>query len=188
MDSKSTALKQLPPPIRVELLPHDPQWAGQALEAARALQAALGKTLLKVHHVGSTAIPGIVAKPVLDLIPVVSSLAELDARQAVLETLGYVCRGELGLPGRRYCSKDDPMSGRRLVQLHCYAQGSAEIERHLAFRNYLRRHPDIAKAYEREKLRCQALHPENSHAYSDSKDAWIKRVEAQALLDHRRIN
>ncbi|WP_218579767.1 GrpB family protein [Pseudomonas sp. Fl5BN2] len=181
MDSKKPALDPLPTPIKVELLPHDPQWAVHASEVAETLQAALGATLLKVHHIGSTALPGIVAKPVLDLIPEVTSLTQLDARQALLEALGYIWHGERGLPGRRYCSKDDPVSGRRLVQLHCYAQGSPEIERHLAFRNYLRRHPDLARAYEQEKIRCQALHPHDSHAYSDCKDAWIKRVQAQAL-------
>ncbi|MFK3789604.1 MULTISPECIES: GrpB family protein [Pseudomonas] len=175
-----------PAPIKVELLPHDPQWAEQARQIAQALQAVLGDNLLQVHHIGSTAIPGILAKPVLDLLPTVRSLAELDERQGALEALGYIWRGELGLPGRRYCSLDEPASGRRLAQLHCYAQGSPEIERHLAFRDHLRRHPDIAQAYQREKLRCQALHPDDSHAYSDCKDAWIQPVQAQALIERQR--
>lgn len=146
------AATALPVPIKVELRPHDPQWAEQACRVAGTLHAALGDNLLQVHHIGSTAIPGIVAKPVLDLLPEVRSLAELDACQKALQELGYAWRGELGLPGRRYCSLDDPDSGQRLVQLHCYAQGSPEIERHLAFADHLRQHPGIAQQYQQENF------------------------------------
>lgn len=172
----------MPPPIRVELLPHDPQWAEKAAAESEALAFVMGLTLLTVHHVGSTAIPGIRAKPVLDLIPVVTSLSELDSRRADIEVLGYEWWGELGLPGRRYCTKADPTTTRRLIQLHCYVEGSSEIARHLAFRDYLRERPDVAAAYDLEKARCQNLHPDNSHAYGDCKEAWIRKAEVEALV------
>lgn len=171
----------MPPPFKVELLPHDPHWAAQADAESGVLATALGRCLVKVEHVGSTAIPGIRAKPVIDLMPVVTGLAALDHHRRDIEALGYEWWGEFGLPGRRYCTKSAPDTGRRLVQLHAYAQGSPEITRHLAFRDYLRRHPEIARAYESEKLRCQALHPDNSHDYSDCKGSWIARIEADAL-------
>lgn len=171
----------MPPPIKVNLVPHDPRWAEAAAAEGKALAQALGSIVLRVHHVGSTAIPGISAKPILDLMPVVTSLAELDERRSALEALHYAWWGELGLPGRRYCTKDDPGTGERLVQLHCYADGSPEVTRHLAFRDYLRERPDVARAYDEEKARCQRLHPEDSHAYCDCKNAWIKRIEAEAL-------
>jgi len=82
-----------------------------------------------------------------------------------LESLGYGWWGEYGLPGRRYCTLDDPQTGRRRVQLHGYLNGSAEITRHLAFRDYLRARPDVAQAYDAEKERCRKLHPFDSHAY-----------------------
>ncbi|MCP3167788.1 GrpB family protein [Myxococcus qinghaiensis] len=172
---------EVPPPIRVTLVPHDPRWAEAAATEARYLTDALGSIVLRVHHVGSTAIPGIRAKPILDLMPVLTSVDELDKHQGVLEGLGYAGWGELGMPGRRYCTKDDPRTRERLVQLHCYADGSPEISRHLAFRDYLRERPGIARAYDDEKVRCQRLHPNDSHAYSGCKDAWIKRIEAEAL-------
>lgn len=168
-------------PVSVRLVPHDPQWAEQARAEARALAAALGRNLLTVHHVGSTAIPGIVAKPVLDLMPVVASLAALDLQREAMETLGYQWRGESGLPGRRYCTRSDPATGRRLIQAHAYEDGSFEIARHLAFRDYLREHLDIAAAYEFEKLRCRDLHPEDKHAYSNCKSDWIRGIETEAL-------
>jgi hypothetical protein len=109
------------------------------------------------------------AKPIFDLLPIVADLVALDEARAGIEELGYEWWDEYGLPGRRYCTLDDPATGRCLIQLHCFAEGSSEMTRHLAFRNYLRAHPEIARAYETDKERCRALHPDDSHAYSDCK-------------------
>jgi GrpB-like predicted nucleotidyltransferase (UPF0157 family) len=68
-----------------------------------------------------------------------------------------------------------------MVQLHCYEQSSPEISRHLAFRDYLRSRADLAREYDAEKERCRELHPLDTHAYTDCKDAWIRRIEAEAL-------
>jgi GrpB-like predicted nucleotidyltransferase (UPF0157 family) len=73
------------------------------------------------------------------------------------------------------------VTGKRAFQLHCYAQGSPEIDRHLAFADYLRAHPTIAKDYEAEKIRAAALHPGNVLDYNDAKNDWIKRTERDAL-------
>jgi GrpB-like predicted nucleotidyltransferase (UPF0157 family) len=174
----------MPPSFKVDLLPHNPRWADNAADEGRALEAAIGSCLLEVHHIGSTAIPGIHAKPILDLLPVVRSLTELESHRRTIEGLGYQWLGEYGLTGRRYCIRTDPVTGRRLVQLHCFAEGSSEIVRHLAFRNYLRERPDVARAYDREKARCRDLHRGDSHAYGDCKAAWINAVEAEALAHY----
>ena len=171
----------MPPAFPVVLKSHDPQWAGAAEREAERLRGVLGDTLLHVHHIGSTSIPGLVAKPILDLIPVVRSLAALDAAQGNLEALGYASWGEFGLPGRRYLTLDDAVQGRRLVQLHCYAQASPEITRHLAFRDYLRARPDLVVEYEAIKRRCAEAHPDSSHAYGDCKGEWVKRIETEAM-------
>ena len=175
----------MPPPIQVRLLPHDPCWPGSAAVEAELVGRAVGPTLLTVHHVSSTAIPGIHAKPILDLMPVVRELAALDGRHHDRETSGYESWGELALPGRRYYTKTDPVTGRRLIQLHCYEDGSSEIVRHLAFRNYLRANPNMAADYDRVKVHCQRLHPDDSHAYGDCKGAWITAAEADALQWYR---
>src|SRR4051812_6057595 len=120
------------------------------------------------------------AKPIIDLIPVATDLQSLDRVMPRVEELGYECLGEFGLAGRRYCRRNDPSTGKRAYQLHCYAEGFPEIERHLAFAHYLRAHPEIAKDYEAEKLRAAALHPDNTLNYNDAKNDWIKRTEQDA--------
>ncbi len=177
----------MPPPIPVELVPHSPAWADAADVEAERLRHVLQDCLVTVHHVGSTAIPGIHAKPILDLMSVVRSLNKLDAKEAALRELGYQTWGEYGIAGRRYCTLDDPTTDKRMIQLHCFAEGSSEIERHLAFRDYLRAHPQRALVYDREKQRCRDLHPHDSHAYSDAKSAWIAR-ELDAALEFLRTS
>ena len=149
-------------------------------EIAR-LHGALGSVLVTVHHIGSTSIPGIMAKPIVDLIPVVTGLDTLDQHMQLVKSIGYECLGEFGLPGRRYCRRNDLVTGKRAYQLHCYANGSLEIDRHLAFASYLRAHPAIAKEYEAEKIRAAELHPDDTYKYSDAKNDWIKRIEKDAL-------
>ncbi len=176
----------MPAPIVVDLVPHSPDWAAAAELEMQRIAVALPGIVLKTHHIGSTSIPGICAKPILDLMPVVRSLSSLDAAQVRITALGYCWWGEYGISGRRYCNFDDPTTGQRFVQLHCFQFDNPEIIKHLAFRNYLRAHPNIVREYELEKLRCRALHPNNSHAYSDAKGPWIQNVLSIALAEFAR--
>jgi len=173
----------MPAPIAVRLLPHDPCWAYWAEAESDRLRAALATVGVgvEIHHIGSTAIAGIAAKPIIDLLGVAPSLDTLDSSRPAIESLGYQWKGEYGLAGRRYCTLDDRQTGARLVQFHAYAAGDPAIIRHIAFRDHLRARPELAADYGREKARCAALHPQDSHAYSDCKNDWIKRVEAKVL-------
>ena len=165
--------------IPVSLMHHNPAWV-QAAERYSAIILASTPNVIAVHHIGSTGIKGIKAKPVIDLMPIVSNLMILDEQADRIEALGYVWRGEFGVDGRRFCTLDDA-KGVRQAQLHIYETGSPHARRQLAFRDYLRAHPAIAKDYSAEKERASALHPHNSHAYSAEKGDWIRAVEAAAL-------
>ncbi|HVB85444.1 MAG TPA: GrpB family protein [Candidatus Dormibacteraeota bacterium] len=176
----------MPAPIKAELVAHSSEWGNLAREEITRLAAALGPNVVAIHHIGSTAVPGICAKPILDLMPQVSALVELDAARPIFERLRYEWWGEYGIAGRRYCTLNDSATGRRMVQMHCFETGNTEIERHLAFRDYLRSQPEVAAAYDREKRRCRDLHPDDSHAYTDAKCAWIESVMPLALSDYRR--
>ncbi len=169
----------MPRPIPVILAPYNSEWPKLAMKRAEILRV-LEPVLVVVHHIGSTAIPGLDAKPIIDLMALVTNLDELDRKRESVEAIGYEWHGELGIAGRRYCTLSD-QEGIRRVQLHFFKTDSPHVERHIAFRDYLRAHPEAAKAYQREKHRARDLHPLDSHAYSDEKDAWIRNVEAQAL-------
>lgn len=167
-------------PHNVVIEPYNPAWANIAIETAAQLKETLGDNILKVEHFGSTSVPGLAAKPVIDLMPIVHDLKKLDMQKNLICHLGYVWRGEFGIAGRRFCALSNE-SGERLVHLHFYENNAGEIKRHLAFRDYLLAHPSIAKEYEKEKKRAANLHPGDSFAYNDEKSAWIQLHEKEAL-------
>ncbi len=167
-------------PIPVILAAYNPEWPRIAATHAERMQV-LGPNLVAVHHIGSTSVPGLIAKPIIDLMPVITSHTSLDEQRQHVEAIGYQWHGEFGIPGRRYCTLANE-AGVRVAQLHFFKEGSPHIERHIAFRDYLRAHPEEANAYAIEKRRAQSLHPANSHAYADEKDKWIRAAETKALI------
>jgi GrpB-like predicted nucleotidyltransferase (UPF0157 family) len=176
----------MPRPFPVILAPYNPDWPRQAVSHADRLRV-LGQVLVTVHHIGSTSVPGLAAKPIIDLMPLVRNLASLDRMRTQVEALGYDWHGAYSITGRRYCTLSDE-TGFRAVQLHFFRVDSPHAVRHIAFRDYLRAHPDVTCAYEVEKRRARELHPGDSHAYGDEKSAWIKHIEAAALAWHAARN
>jgi len=138
--------------------------------------------LLVVHHIGSTSIPAIIAKPIVDLMPVITDLAALDAADEKVRAFGYRWYGELGIPSRRYCTLPDAATGKRIFNVHCFTQDSDQIARYLAFRDFLRAHRAVAKEYEAEKIRAAALHPDDTLKYNDAKNDRVKRIEREPLV------
>ena len=165
---------------RVFVVPYDPQWPAAFALSSSDVVAALGDNLLAIHHIGSTSIPGMHAKPVIDMLAIVSDLATLDRDAAQMQSLGFEPMGEFGIPGRRYFRRDNP-AGDRAHQVHAFQHGSPQIERHLAFRDFLRAHPTPAHEYAELKQRLATAHPHDIEAYMAGKDAFIKETEAKAL-------
>lgn len=164
---------------RVCLLPHDIHWAEEFIHESLRVRLALGSAVRSLHHIGSTAIPGIHAKPIIDMLAVTDELAALDARASAMQSLGYEVLGEFGMPGRRYFRKDNAV-GDRTHQLHAFHAGSIQITRHLAFRDFMRAHPHHAREYAELKLRLAAAHPQDIGAYTDGKDDFIQEMDAKA--------
>ena len=165
---------------RVEVVPHSPEWAEEFRAEAKRLEKALGDDLVAaVHHVGGTAIPGISAKPIIDVLLEVRDVERLDERTPEMTALGYEARGEFGLPGRRFFVKD--AAERRTHHIHAYATGNPELDRHLSFRDFMISHPEHADAYGRLKEELAARFPTDIEAYMDGKDAFIKEMERRAL-------
>lgn len=159
----------------------DPAWPDMAQAEIARWHTAKLPGLLEVHHIGSTSVPGLPAKPIIDLLPVFDTLDACDQARASVESLGYEWLGPFGLPDRRYVRRDDPDTGTRLVQAHCYPAGSAEITRHLAFRDALRTNEALRVGYAAVKAHCAGRHPGDRDAYGECKSDWIAKTEARAL-------
>ncbi|BDY04483.1 GrpB family protein [Ferrimonas sp. YFM] len=158
--------------------PYSLDWPERFQQEAGKISDLLRLEGARLHHIGSTAVPGLAAKPVIDMLMQVPSLAELDAVSPRLEALGYLAKGEFGIGGRRYFQKG---GAQRTHHLHCYQAGSLEIRRHLAFRDYLRAHPDVARAYGDIKLEGAALCQHDIQRYMAHKNDFIQCHEALAL-------
>jgi GrpB-like predicted nucleotidyltransferase (UPF0157 family) len=159
---------------------HDPAWADDFAVAAELIEQALGVTCVAVHHIGSTSIPDILAKPIIDILVEVTSLAQLDEVSPALCAIGFEAKGEYGFVARRYFRKtrDD---GVRTHHIHIYAAGDDNLRRHIAFRDYMRAHPDIARDYSELKAKLIAGGNVDWSKYQASKGVFVEATERDAL-------
>jgi len=158
----------------VRLEPWTKSWAEKFEVEKERWRQMLGPVCLSVDHIGSTAVKAMMAKPIVDVMVVVTSLAELDAMMPEIQRLGYQAKGEHGVPGRRYFQRDE--HGERAYHIHAYCQGNPGITGHLRFRDILRTDRSIAHAYERLKIELAARFPADKPAYTQGKNAFIKHV------------
>ena len=166
--------------MRVSVIAHDPVWKSHFEAEADHIARALRDMVVFPHHIGSTAIPGIFAKPIIDILLEVDDIIRLADKRSAMEQLGYEGLGEFGIPGRRYFRKENA-AGIRTHQVHAFQADSPEIERHLAFRDYMIAHPGEAQTYSVLKQRLAQEHPEDIEAYMAGKDPFIKAHEAKAI-------
>ncbi|MEM9617918.1 MAG: GrpB family protein [Pseudomonadota bacterium] len=169
------------------VVPHDPSWKRQYLIEADLIRRELGNSILALHHIGSTAISGILAKPIIDILGVSDCLDRLDHQVSAFERMGYESLGEYGVEGRRYFRKCDS-SGKRTHHLHCFASGSPHITRHLAFRDFLRSHPVRADAYSTLKRVLVEEQKTDWEAYISGKAQFVEETENLALNWFNRLN
>ncbi len=164
----------------VSLAPHDPNW----FHGFSLAQAALGTHVsqdLELHHIGSTAIPEIYAKPIVDILGVVPSIEAFDNSRTDLEALGFVWKGEYGIANRRYCVLYDENEEAGLIHLHVFAKSDREVERHLVFRDYLRASPKAASRYELLKRKLADTHKDVRSNYSEGKSELIVELLSEAV-------
>lgn len=165
---------------RVVVASYDAAWEERFREIREELEAALGDLALRIEHVGSTAVPGLPAKPILDIDVVIRDYGVFDAAVSALKEIGYEHKGDLGITGReafRYDGKE------HLMKHHLYVcpEDSPELRRHLAFRDYLRTHPEDAAEYGRVKKEGAALYPDDVERYIAHKAPFIEKVYARIL-------
>lgn len=140
---------------------------------------ALGPVAVRLEHVGSTSVPGLAAKPIIDLQVSVAALEPRDVYVQPLERLGYLFVPAPESPGHRFFAW--PAQRPRSHHLHVFEAGSQHEFRHLALRDFLRAHRDEAAAYEALKRRVAARHPADRLAYIDGKEDYVAALEARAV-------
>jgi GrpB-like predicted nucleotidyltransferase (UPF0157 family) len=165
----------------VRLSPYQPAWQRLFEEEKARLQQAVGPYVLDIQHVGSTSIPGLVAKPILDIAIAVRNFEEATVCIEPIERLGYVYRGELGIPRRHYFRKGQP----RTHHLHVNEIESVDYENQILFRDYLIHHRDMAQAYGALKLNLARRFPVDRDAYLAGKAPFIEHVLALARAARR---
>ncbi|WCG83013.1 GrpB family protein [Pectobacterium sp. A5351] len=159
----------------ITVVDYDPHWATNYATAARAIAQVLGGVAVKIHHIGSTAVPGLPAKPVIDMLLEVVSLSDLDRLDHVMVDVGYRPRGESGIAGRRYYTKGGDV---RTHHLHAFVVGDESIQRHLAFRDYLRANPSVCAEYAAIKRAAARACDNDAAVYSQLKNDFIVMHEA----------
>ncbi|CAA9293460.1 MAG: hypothetical protein AVDCRST_MAG11-297 [uncultured Gemmatimonadaceae bacterium] len=162
----------------LSLVEYDPAWPARYEAEARRVADALGARARGIEHVGSTAVPGLLGKPVLDLSVAVGGEAAADACVAPLAALGYEHRGPYGEdPRRRYFVRD--AGGRRVAQIHLYILPARAWDELLAFRDALRADARLAAAYAAEKRRVAEAVGWDKRAYSEAKGPFVEGVLAR---------
>jgi GrpB-like predicted nucleotidyltransferase (UPF0157 family) len=149
-----------------------PLWADEFLRERQSILKVLSRHATLVEHVGGTAVPGVPAKPILDILVGVPSFEKARVCIGPMESLGYEYRGEYGIPGRHYFVKGDP----RTHHVHILEVGGETWGRMIAFRDALLASPDLAREYATAKLRIAAAHSNNRAAYQRAKDRVIERT------------
>lgn len=165
--------------MAVDVVPYSPEWPRQFAEVAGALEAALADVpSATVEHVGSTSVPGLAAKPVLD-IDVLVDAEDVAAAVTALESVGYVHRGDLGVAGREAFRAP---AGGPTRNVYVCTRGTLNVRNHLAVRDVLRRNPALRDEYAAVKLALAADPAMDIDTYIARKSAVLQKVLAEADL------
>lgn len=159
----------------VVVLPYDKVWAQNFSNIKDELQSDLGNLSLGIEHIGSTSVPGLSAKPIIDIDVIIRDYSLFGDVVDVLRSIGYRHEGDQGVIGREAFKYDGK---EHLQKHHLYVcpQDSPELKRHIAFRDYLRSHPKAVREYGRIKAEGAALYPYDIEKYIEHKSPFIQRI------------
>ena len=165
----------------VEIVEYRTEWAEIFERERAAILETCGPWVMEVHHVGSTSVPGLAAKPILDIMPVVASAKDGENAVEPMTILGYRYREENELPGRFYFDKI--VGGLTVVHCHMYQQDHSDVRKLVAFRDQLRTDKETAIAYERLKRDLASKYRNDRESYTDGKGEFIRETIALALSE-----
>jgi len=156
----------------VVLAAPNPAWADMFLELADQFRSACGDRFAAIHHIGSTSVPDLAAKPLIDMLPELNNPDEGAKLAPLLEPLGFVHLGAYGIEGRHFYRRKAAIS----VNVHMFEKGHIEVERHLVFRDALRSNEKLRAAYQKLKEELAARFPNDVDSYAKSKSDFIEKV------------
>ena len=162
----------------IVIAPYDQAWPEQFQKEAALIQQALGDNCIAIHHIGSTSIPDLAAKPIIDIMPVVRDIEHVDQANSKMKELGYEVFGEYGIFFRRFFTKH--IDGQKFSHVHIYEEGNDEIERHLLYRDFMRSHPQQRDEYEQLKKALAIKCKDDMTCYLNGKYEFIEDIINQA--------
>jgi GrpB-like predicted nucleotidyltransferase (UPF0157 family)/GNAT superfamily N-acetyltransferase len=168
----------------IKVVSYDSEWLCMFEREAKLIKIALGNNCIDIHHIGSTSVPGLKAKPIIDILPVVKDILPVDQTVLAMADLGYEAKGEYGIPFRRYFQK---RSAHSRHNVHIFEQGNPEIDRHLKFRNWMRLHVSDRDAYGKLKAELALKFSHDIMNYCLGKDAFIADIDTKTGFDGLRI-
>jgi GrpB-like predicted nucleotidyltransferase (UPF0157 family) len=172
--------------MKVIMIPHDPTWMQKFQQEKNAIKKFLGNEAIAIEHIGSTAIPHILAKPVIDILISARNIEKIDTFNEKMAELSYTAHGEYGIPGRRFFTKG-PYE-KRTHHIHIFQQGDPQLARHLNFRDYMIAHPEEAKAYSDLKAKLAVQFTDDIAGYCRGKNDFIKAIDEKAMLWRQDLN
>jgi len=163
--------------MKVRLTEYDENWVRMYEDETRLFKNIFGEEILNFEHFGSTSVPGMKAKPIIDMMCIVRDIDAIDEFNEQMHALGYDVAGEWGIPGRRLFRKGGE---NRTHHIHVYQFDNPQIQRHLIFRDYLRTHRDEVERYKNKKEELARLYNDTGY-YSKAKKPFIEEMERRAL-------
>jgi len=169
-------------PQHITVLDYNPEWPSKYEEEKEKITAILKDNCIAIYHIGSTSVPGLAAKPIIDMMVVVRSLEKVDTVSGDFSHIGYESLGEFGIAGRRYFRKGGDEQTHHIHIFH--ADNWNDIVRHLAFRDYMRTHGKEREEYAKLKKELAKNFPYNIDSYCDGKEEFVRSMEKQALSQY----
>ncbi len=165
----------------VKLSKYNPKWKTLFEEESALIFSAAEDFIVDIQHIGSTAIPDIVAKPIIDILAAINSLSNIVKIIDPLKTIGFIYRGEQGIPDRHLFIKGG--EDYRTHHLHVVEKEHSEWAKHIIFRNYLRKHPQEAQEYSKLKQDLLKKYELDREKYTESKSNFVERILKKAKQD-----
>lgn len=163
----------------IEIVDFNESWPKDFGSEKEKIEDILKDEKIKIHHIGSTSVPGMPAKPIIDIMVEIDDVEKIDAYNKPFEKLGYIAMGEYGIEGRRYFYKEE--KGKHTHHIHIFKNDCNNAKRHLAFKKLLIENENIKKEYAELKIKGSKKYTESLEEYCEYKNIFIKEKEKIAM-------